>query len=79
MLEENENCNTDYLEIHEDGPEGRSLGRYCGNDAPVNITAINKLWIKFRSDDSGTGVGFQANYMTSKLAKLDVHSNFNYK
>lgn len=61
-LENNDYCNTDYLEIHEDDPAGRLIGKYCGDNIPSNVTSASKLWIKFRSDDIGTAPGFMAHY-----------------
>ncbi|XP_071156308.1 cubilin-like isoform X2 [Mytilus edulis] len=57
-------CAMDYLELREGNVHGRLLGRYCGNQAPSNLTAVNGLWIKFRSDDSLTEQGFIAQYST---------------
>ncbi|XP_053408750.1 cubilin-like isoform X2 [Mercenaria mercenaria] len=61
-MEVHDNCNYDYLELHEGELGGPLLGRFCGNDIPSNLTAYNGLWIKFRSDDSATGQGFIASY-----------------
>jgi cubilin len=62
-IEESDNCNKDYLELHERGPDGPLLGRFCGNAINVsNLTASDSLWIKFRSDESVSGAGFIAEY-----------------
>jgi len=68
QLEDHENCNYDYIEIHEGQLGGPLLGRFCGNDAPSNLTAYNGLWIKFRSDESSTGQGFVAQYTSGESA-----------
>lgn len=60
----------DYLELREGNVHGRLLGRYCGNQAPSNLTAVNGLWIKFRSDDSLTEQGFIAQYSTGKYCSI---------
>lgn len=62
-IETNEFCNTDYVELREQSSSGPLLGRYCGQQVPtLNFTSTNILWIKFRSDQSGTASGFQAYY-----------------
>ena len=55
-------CNMDYLELREGNVHGRLIGRYCGYDVPANITSVNGLWMKFRSDESLTEQGFIAQY-----------------
>ena len=63
QLESSENCNRDYVEIHEGSEEGRLLGLYCGSNLPTNITTgIGKLWVKFNSDTTGIANGFSAFY-----------------
>lgn len=62
-IEESEYCNTDYVELREQDSSGPFLGRYCGDQVPtLNFTSTNVLWVKFRSDQSGTAPGFQAYY-----------------
>ena len=63
-IEESENCNRDYVEIHEGGPEGRLLLHSCGSDVPTEavVASSSKLWIKFNSDNGGVGRGFLAEY-----------------
>ena len=62
-LQETEFCNGDYVEIRVNDGGGELLGHYCGsNSLPSNITAANKLWIKFRSDADTTATGFIADY-----------------
>ena len=61
-IEESDNCNLDYIDIYKDGPDGDHIGRFCGSSLPPNITAANKLWVKFNSDNSGTANGFVAEY-----------------
>ncbi|ODM98815.1 Cubilin [Orchesella cincta] len=55
-------CNSDFVEIHEDGAHGRLLGHFCGNEIPSNITAANQLWILFRTDSEGQAAGFWADF-----------------
>ncbi|XP_065344562.1 cubilin [Cloeon dipterum] len=62
-LESSEFCNNDYLEIRRGkSGEDRLLGVFCGSDLPRNLTLVNELWIKFRSDGSNVGAGFLAHY-----------------
>lgn len=62
-IEDNEYCNTDYLELREGSSSGPYLGRYCGSQTPtLNFTSTETLWVKFRSDQQGTAQGFQAHY-----------------
>eukprot|EP00094_Tigriopus_californicus_P007480 TCALIF_07202-PA protein Name:"Similar to CUBN Cubilin (Canis familiaris)" AED:0.20 eAED:0.21 QI:0/0.76/0.57/0.97/0.85/0.88/35/0/3998 len=61
-LEASPNCNNDYVEIHQEGPNGPLLGHYCGSTIPSNITHGEKLWVKFRSNEQDTGSGFVAFY-----------------
>jgi len=67
-LEQSDDCNNDYLEIR-NGTSGVDplLGVFCGDQIPNNITASNKLWIKFRSDGQNVGAGFLAHYALSQF------------
>lgn len=64
-LQESDFCNGDYLEIRSQNASGPLLGHYCGSQIPANITAANKLWIKFRSDEEATAAGFILDYTLS--------------
>ncbi|XP_046451773.1 cubilin-like isoform X2 [Daphnia pulex] len=73
-LQDTEFCNGDYLEIRTNDGGGELLGHFCGTGfLPSNITASNKLWIKFRSDDDSTAPGFIADY--SLLHGNDLSGN----
>ncbi|XP_051007258.1 cubilin [Acomys russatus] len=63
-LENSLNCNKDSVEIREGNATGHLVGRYCGNSLPANYSSIKGhiLWIKFVSDGSGSGMGFQARF-----------------
>lgn len=66
-LQETEFCNGDYLEVRVNDGGGELLGHFCGsNTLPGNITASNRLWIKFRSDADTTASGFIADYSLGK-------------
>ncbi|KAL3836256.1 hypothetical protein ACJMK2_021695 [Sinanodonta woodiana] len=64
-LESQENCNNDYLELRKGSVSGNLIGRFCGSVMPTNITALNGIWMKFRSNPTSTGQGFVAQYSTS--------------
>jgi len=70
-MEASDSCNNDYLEIRA-GATGADplLGVFCGDQIPNNITASNKLWIKFRSDSLNVGSGFLAHYSLSEIFLL---------
>ncbi|XP_041372182.1 cubilin-like [Gigantopelta aegis] len=55
-------CNSDYLEVREGDVSGRLIGRYCGRTMPGNITAVNGIWMKFRSNSRRSSRGFSATY-----------------
>ncbi|XP_031795774.1 cubilin [Sarcophilus harrisii] len=65
QLEESEGCTKDYLEIREGNATGHLFGRYCGHSLSVEYKSIagHVLWIKFASDGSGSGTGFQATFV----------------
>lgn len=69
QLEDSQDCSRDFVEIREENATGHLLGRYCGNTLPLNYSSIvaQSLWIRFVSDGSGSGTGFQATFAKSKL------------
>ncbi|XP_040824205.1 cubilin [Ochotona curzoniae] len=64
QLEDSQNCSKDFVEIREGNATGQLVGRYCGNSLPHNYSSImgHILWIRFVSDGSGSGTGFQASF-----------------
>jgi cubilin len=70
-MEASDSCNNDYLEIRA-GATGADplIGVFCGDQIPNNITASNKLWIKFKSDSLNVGSGFLAHYSLSECFLL---------
>ncbi|MBZ3891922.1 Cubilin [Sciurus carolinensis] len=64
QLEDSQNCSRDFVEIREGNATGRLVGRYCGNVLPLNYSSVlgHVLWIRFVSDGSGSGLGFQATF-----------------
>ncbi|XP_008565950.1 PREDICTED: cubilin [Galeopterus variegatus] len=64
QLEDSPNCSKDFVEIREGNATGHLVGQYCGNSLPHNYSSIvgHILWIRFVSDGSGSGVGFQATF-----------------
>ena len=81
-IQETEFCNGDYLEIRVDNGGGELLGHFCGTGfLPSNITASNKLWIKFRSDADSTAPGFIADYSLRNKKRQNFfspHGSFNW-
>ncbi|KAK1345588.1 hypothetical protein QTO34_008050 [Cnephaeus nilssonii] len=67
QLEDSQDCSRDFVEIREENATGHLLGRYCGNTLPLNYSSIvaQSLWIRFVSDGSGSGTGFQATFAKS--------------
>ncbi|XP_071475764.1 cubilin [Marmota flaviventris] len=64
QLEDSQNCSRDFVEIREGNATGPLVGRYCGNFLPLNYSSVlgHILWIRFVSDGSGSGMGFQATF-----------------
>ncbi|XP_037366570.1 cubilin isoform X2 [Talpa occidentalis] len=64
QLEDSQDCSRDFVEVREGNETGHFVGRYCGNILPVNYSSIvgHILWIRFVSDGSGSGIGFQATF-----------------
>ncbi|KAM5338742.1 cubilin [Glossophaga mutica] len=62
QLEDSQDCSRDFLEIREDNATGHLVGRYCGSALPLNYSSVvaHVLWVRFISDGSGSGTGFQA-------------------
>nr|XP_057905222.1 bone morphogenetic protein 1-like isoform X1 [Doryrhamphus excisus] len=68
-LEEELNCNYDYVELY-DGADVKSprLGRFCGSGTPEEIySAGDALVLKFQSDDSISKKGFHVHYTSTKF------------
>ncbi|NP_001072.2 cubilin precursor [Homo sapiens] len=65
QLEDSQDCSRDFVEIREGNATGHLVGRYCGNSFPLNYSSIvgHTLWVRFISDGSGSGTGFQATFM----------------
>ncbi|XP_036131390.1 cubilin [Molossus molossus] len=64
QLEESQDCRRDFVEIRKENATGHLVGRYCGNALPLTSPSLvaHSLWIRFVSDASGTGTGFQATF-----------------
>lgn len=69
QLEDSQDCSRDFVEVREGNATGHLVGQYCGNVLPLNYSTIvgHILWIRFVSDGSGSGTGFQATFTKSKL------------
>ena len=61
-IEESQNCNRDYVEVHRDSAEGPLLLHTCGSDVPSEPLIADKLWLKFNSDNQNVRRGFLAEY-----------------
>ncbi|XP_064472120.1 cubilin-like [Ornithodoros turicata] len=73
-IEASEYCGKDYLEIRETNSDGPLLGRFCGSDPPANLTQAAGFWIKFRSDEEGTGAGFKLEFSLVREVSLEKES-----
>lgn len=64
QLQAGTNCNMDYVEVRESNSSGPLIGYFCGTTLPSNYTSVTAhvLWIKFVSDSSISGPGFQASF-----------------
>ncbi|KAG8432318.1 hypothetical protein GDO86_016818 [Hymenochirus boettgeri] len=82
-IEEDIDCLSDYFEIYDSYDDIHGLvGRYCGFELPDNIVSTgNVMTLKFLSDGSVTGGGFQikytALYSPSALNETDLSSELN--
>ncbi|KAM9673713.1 cubilin [Trichechus inunguis] len=65
QLEDSQDCSRDFVEIREGNATGHLVGRYCGHILPLNYSSIvgHILWVRFVSDGSGSGIGFQATFV----------------
>ena len=75
-LDVTENCNGDYVEVHESGASGPLIGHFCGSEIPGNETVGNQLWVKFNSDAQGTGNGFVAYYTYGNCTRMFKNQSF---
>ncbi|XP_053569959.1 cubilin [Bombina bombina] len=56
-------CDRDYVEIRDGGYRiSPLLGTFCSEKPPAIISHSNKLWIKFKSDNSLASSGFSAHW-----------------
>ncbi|XP_047455679.1 cubilin [Mugil cephalus] len=63
-LENHGSCSFDYVEVRDGRTETDPLiGKYCGTTLPAPIlSSSNRLWIRFKSDNSVARGGFRAVY-----------------
>ena len=67
QIESSDDCSRyDYVKVRDDQD---FFGTFCGDSIPRNIiSADNKLYVKFKSDDSGTDEkGFSATIMSQSM------------
>lgn len=61
----NVHCQFDYLDIRQDGPNGKPLGKFCGSKTPKPIASkTNILWVNMITDKTDTMAGFRAIWKT---------------
>lgn len=62
-IEDSSGCSKDYLMLSNSNRFRNPL-IFCGKRRPrALVIPTNKVWIKFRSDDRGSGRGFQMSYL----------------
>nr|QNH72401.1 toxin candidate TRINITY_DN17935_c0_g1_i1 [Ceriantheomorphe brasiliensis] len=68
-LEFHKSCLYDYVSVRDGSTEASPLlGIHCGTNAPQKMQSFgNSFWIKFRSDSSTAGTGFEAFYMAKPI------------
>ncbi|CAJ0945462.1 unnamed protein product [Ranitomeya imitator] len=78
-IEEDTDCLSDYLEVYDSYDDVHGLvGRFCGDMLPDDIISTgNVMTLKFLSDGSITGGGFQIKYTALEPYSLpEMNSNF---
>ena len=62
---DNVHCQFDFLDIRQDGPKGKPLGKFCGTKTPKPVASkSNVLWINMITDKTDTMAGFRAIWET---------------
>ncbi|XP_043104339.1 tumor necrosis factor-inducible gene 6 protein [Puntigrus tetrazona] len=77
-IEEDTDCLSDYLEIYDSYDDVSGFaGRYCGDELPEDfISTGNVMTLKFHTDSSVTGGGFQLQYIAVNSSQLfDNHTD----
>ncbi|XP_025082104.1 low-density lipoprotein receptor-related protein 4-like isoform X2 [Pomacea canaliculata] len=65
LADETENCDYDYLQIRDGGLDTSPyMGNFCNTTTFQRRSSSNTMWMKFHSDSSRSGAGFQAKYTT---------------
>ena len=80
-IEYSQNCDFDYIEIF-DGPDttARSMGRYCGNQAPKYIRSTgSSLTLSFITDEWKTSPGFTVEWAETPGPKQGCGGIFDVK
>ncbi|XP_025082101.1 low-density lipoprotein receptor-related protein 4-like [Pomacea canaliculata] len=68
VLDGSQGCTHDYLQIRDGGLITSPLmDTYCGTTLYRKLSSSNILWIKFHSDSSQSGAGFQIQYTTAVI------------
>lgn len=62
-LEQEQDCAYDFVQVLDGFESSPSLGKFCGNKIPAELTSRGfRLLIRFQSDDTITGKGFSIGY-----------------
>lgn len=69
-IEYTEGCDKDYVEIRDGRDPSVSLGRYCGQTIPTNISVAQSMYVKFRSDKTNQLSGFAAQFSACEYSGL---------
>ncbi len=58
-------CQFDYLNVKQDGRNGKDLGTFCGTAKPSPIASeSNILWVNMITDKTDTRAGFRITWET---------------
>ena len=77
-LEPSVDCSYDYIELREQSPTGRYIGRYCGNNIPAAATYNGPIYMHFHSDSSSNGAGWYVSWTSCKypITQLTINLYF---
>lgn len=71
-------CPYDYVQIYAgNDTTGRSLGKFCGTDAPDPVSSSGSMFIQFVTDRNQAFSGFRAQYrVTGKVTRYFIYCRF---
>lgn len=72
-------CPYDYVQIYAgNDTTGRSLGKFCGTDAPDPVSSSGSMFIQFVTDRNQAFSGFRAQYrVTGKVTRYFIYNSGN--